>query len=98
MSENDGVCSIDLIRWTFRTGDEARSAIETHLLDLGLDVMITGDGQFHVSWDEPDRDMDDLATEIWDLNGEPFEIVQEEFYRFSHLIISPAEGDESQAA
>jgi len=98
MSENENVCSIDLIRWTFRTGEENRAAIEAHLVDLGLHVMVVNDGEFHVSWDEPNRDMDELAAELWEMNGEPFEITQEEFYRFSHLTIQPDDSDQNQAA
>ncbi len=97
-NENEKVCGVDLIRWTFRAGADNRAAIESHLVDLGLDVMVVGDGEFHVTWEEPDRDADELAAELWEINGEAFEITQEEFYRFSHLILQPDETDQSQAA
>ncbi len=88
--------TIDMIRWTFSVDPRRRPSIEAHLADLGLDVFVQGEGQFHVSWDEPDRDMDELIVELWDLAGSPFEITQEEFHRVS-LSLLQHHDDEADA-
>ena len=98
MSDQENPTSVDMIRWTFSVETEKREEIETHLVDLGLDVVVLGESQFHVIFDEPDHDTDELAAELWDLNGEPFEITQEEFHRLSHILIHADETDEAQAA
>ena len=100
MSEAHDPSAVDMIRWTFAPNPENREAIEAHLVDLGLDVVVVGESQFHVTWEEPDRDMAEVTSELWDLNGEPFEITQEEFHRLGHFLIhaDDAEGDEVQAA
>lgn len=97
MIEDTNPTSVDMIRWTFSVSPESREAIEAHLVDLGLDVFVVGDGQFHVTWEEPDRDMADVTSELWDLNGEPFEINQEEFHRLGHFLIHADEDHEAQA-
>ena len=98
MSEDTNPTSVDMIRWTFSVNPESREAIEAHLVDLGLDVVVVGEGQFHVTWEEPDRDMGEVTSELWDLNGEPFEIAQEEFHRLGHFLIHADEADDAQAA
>ena len=98
MSEDANSASVDMIRWTFSVSPESREAIEAHLVDLGLDVVVLGEGQFHVTWEEPDRDTSDLTSELWDINGEPFEITQEEFHRVGHFLIQADEVDNAQAA
>ena len=98
MGEDTKSASVDMIRWTFSVSPENREAIETHLVDLGLDVIVQGEGQFHVTWEEPDRETTELTSELWDLNGEPFEISQEEFHRLGHFLIHADESEEAQAA
>lgn len=100
MSEAQDPSSVDMIRWTFVANPENREAIEAYLVDLGLDVQVVGDSQFHVTWEEPERDMADVTSELWDLNEEPFEINQEEFHRIGNFLIHPeeADGDEAKAA
>ena len=98
MSEDTNPTSVDMIRWTFSVNPESRESIETHLVDLGLDVVVLGVGQFHVTWEEPDRDMAEVTSELWDLNGEPFEINQEEFHRLGHFLIHADDADDAQAA
>ena len=99
MSEATNPESVDMIRWSFSVRPESRAAIEAHLTDLGLDVVVQSSGEFHVTWEEPDRDTDDLAAELWELNEEPFEITHEEFHRLSHLLIhADDEAGEAKAA
>ena len=86
----------DMIRWTFDAKPEHRAEIETYLVDLGLDVMVVGEAQFHVTWDEPDRDMAEVASELWEINEESCEITQEEFRRLGHFLIHLE--DEAKAA
>ena len=88
----------DMIRWTFSVSRETRDEIATHLTDLGMDVVATAEGQFLVTWDEPDRDTDELASELWDIHGEPFDIIQEEFRRITHVLIHADDADGAEAA
>jgi len=83
MSNEVDTNSIDLIRWTFSVNPGQREAIETYLADLGLDVVVQEDIRFVVSWEEPDREVDEVIEAIWELNGEPFEVTQEEFHRLA---------------
>ncbi len=96
--EDTDATSVDMLRWTFSVGPESREAIESHLTDLGLDVVVVGEGQFHVTWEEPDRDMSAVTSELWELNGEPFEINQEEFHRLGHFLIHADDIGDSVAA
>jgi hypothetical protein len=91
---------IELIRWTFTVNAENRVEIETHLLDLGLEVQARGEDTLVVTWDEPEGGVEELIEELWAINGEPFEITHEEFHRTSLLVYHPEEvsGDESAAA
>jgi hypothetical protein len=98
MSADQNAPSIDMIRWTFTVNPAQRGLIEAHLNDLGVDVFVHGESQFHVSWDEPDRDMDEVITELWALNGEPFEITQEEFHRVSLMLVEHDGDSDSRAA
>ena len=95
MSETGNSPSVDMIRWTF-TVDPARADVEAYLVDLGLDVVVLGEGQFHVTWEEHDHDMDEVAAELWEIHGSAFEITQEEFHRVSLMMIHHE--DEAQAA
>ncbi|HKM54998.1 MAG TPA: hypothetical protein VJY33_16435 [Isosphaeraceae bacterium] len=87
----EGTLSVELIRWTFTVKPEKRVEIETHLLDLGLEILARGDDALVVTWDEPDGGVEDLIEELWAMHGEPFEITHEEFHRASLLIYHPEE-------
>jgi hypothetical protein len=81
MADGQNAATIDLIRWTFTIDPAHRDEVEEHLNDLGLDVLVRDGSQFHVCWDEPEGNIDEVIEAIWALNGEPFEITQEEFHR-----------------
>lgn len=98
MSEAAHSPSVDMIRWTFSVDPIHRAAVESYLVDLGLDVVVLGEGQFHVVWEEPDRDRDEVAAELWEIHGEPFDITQEEFHRISHVLLQPDEDEQARAA
>ena len=65
MSQEQGASSIDLIRWTFSINSAHRAAIEGHLSDLGFDVFVQDDSIFTVTWEEPDREVDEVIEAIW---------------------------------
>ena len=104
MNSADNSLSIEMIRWTFSVNSEHRVEIETHLLDLGLEVQARGEETLVVTWDEPEGGIDELIEELWAINGEPFEITHEAFHRVSLLVYHPEEiseadgGSESAAA
>jgi hypothetical protein len=98
MSQEPNTPTLDLIRWTFTTDPTRRGAIEEYLADLGLDVLVRDDCKFLATWDEPDRDLDEVITEIWELNGAPFEVTQEEFHRLSLHTLHHVEDEASQEA
>jgi hypothetical protein len=98
MSQEQGTSSIDLIRWTFTVNPAHRAEIEGHLGDLGLDVFVQGESTFHVMWEEPDREVDEVIEEIWALNGEPFEVTQEEFHRVGLHTLHHADDEPAQEA
>jgi hypothetical protein len=98
MSQEQGASSIDLIRWTFTINGEHRAAIEGHLVDLGLDVLVHDDSHFVVTWEEPDRETDEVVEELWALNGEPFEVTQEEFHRVGLHTLHNADDEPAQEA
>ena len=100
MNPAEGAPTIELIRWTFTVGSEHRVEIETHLLDLGLEVQARGEDTLVVTWDEPEGSVEELIEELWAINGEPFEITHEEFHRTNMLVYHPEEivGEESAAA
>src|SRR5258708_23353884 len=80
MSHDPNAPSLDLIRWTFTSDPAQSAAIAEYLTDLGLDVLVSDDCKFLVTWDEPDRGVDEVITEIWALNGVPFDVTQEDFH------------------
>jgi hypothetical protein len=80
MSDEQNPNSIDLIRWTFSVNPAHKAAIEEHLSDLGVDVLVREDSHFLVSWDEPEGSLDEVIEHLWALNEEPFDITQEEFH------------------
>ncbi len=98
MSNGTDAASIDLIRWTFSVNPEQREPIETYLADLGLDVVVQDDARFVVSWEEPDREIDEVIETIWELNGETFEVTQEEFHRLALHTLHDEEGAAQEAA
>src|SRR4051812_35429137 len=85
--------TIDLIRWTFPADPDRAAAIEEHLADLGLDVLVRDGAQFLVTWDEPEGNIDEVIEAIWSINGEPFEVTQEEFHRQTLLHLHHEDGD-----
>ena len=98
MGDGQNAATIDLIRWTF-TADPAHSGeIEEHLNDLGLDVLVRDGCHFLVTWDEPEGNIDEVIEAVWALNGEPFEVIQEEFHRQTllHLHHDDSEGVEAE--
>ena len=97
MSDEQPDLAIDLIRWTFSVNAEHAPAIEEHLCDLGLDVLVREESLFVVTWDEPEGNLDAVIEAIWSLNDEPFEITQEEFQRRNILHVHH-EDEEGEAA
>ena len=98
MSHDPNVSSIDLIRWTFTSDPARRAAIAEHLTDLGLDVLSNDEGKFLVTWDEPDRDLNEVITETWAINGAPFEVIQEQFHRLGLHTLQHVEDEEVEEA
>ena len=98
MTEGTSPTSIDLIRWTFTIDPERRVDLECYLIDLGLDVVVREDRQFVVTWEEPDRDVDEVIQELWAIYGESFELTHEEYHRLALLSVHPTEieGDEPE--
>lgn len=96
MGDGQNAATIDLIRWTFSVNPDHAGEVEEHLCDLGLDVLVREDSSFTVTWDEPEGNLDEVVEAIWALNGEPFEITQEEFHRSNLLNIN--HDDESSAS
>ncbi len=93
----DNTVSVEMIRWTFTVSPEHRVEIESHLLDLGLEIQARGDDALVVTWDEPEGGIEELIEELWGINGEPFEITHEEFHRVSLMVYQPEEITEDEA-
>jgi hypothetical protein len=98
MSPETNAASLDLIRWTFTIDLAHRAEIEEYLTDLGLDVLVRDDCKFLASWDEPEGDLDAVIAAIWDLNGAPFEVIQEEFHRLGLHTLQHVEDEDAQEA
>lgn len=98
MGDGHDAATIDLIRWTFTVNPDHRAEVEEHLNDLGLDVLVRDGSHFLVSWDEPEGNIDEVIEAIWAINGEPFEVTQEEFHRQTLLHLHHEEGDASASA
>ena len=75
MDEANSATAPDLVRWTFTVDPDHQDAIETHLDDLGADVVAYEDGRCVVSWEEPEHDLDDVVEAIWNLNETPFDVI-----------------------
>lgn len=97
MSDGPEATTIDLIRWTFSANPEHHVEIEEHLSDLGLDVIVRDGTHFIVTWDEPEGNIDEVVEAIWAINGEPFEVTQEEFHR-QQLLQLHHDGEETGQA
>ena len=97
MSQDELPAATDLIRWTFTVSPEVAEAVETHLADLGADVFVRDGRSFHVTWDEPETDLDPVVEAIWELAGEHFEITQEEFHRLALHLLHHDSGEEAEA-
>ena len=95
---NANAPSLDLIRLTFTGDPEKRAAIQEYLTELGLDVVVIDDCKFVVTWDEPDRELEEIIAEIWALNGVPFEVTQEDFHRLDLHTLYQAENEGSEEA
>lgn len=103
MGESSG--AVDLIRWAFDVDPDRREAIESYLVDLGLEVYVEDGSRFVVCWDEPqpDDDPDAIVEALWELHGAPFEVTHEEFRRLGISTYHPADeaggaGDETGQA
>jgi hypothetical protein len=94
VNRDESTLSVDLVRWTFKVNQENRVEIESHLLDLELDVEARGEDMLVVTWDEPEENLDELIQQLWAINGEPFEITHEEFHRVNLLVYHPEESSE----
>jgi hypothetical protein len=98
MSPEANEPSTDLIRWTFTVDPARKAAIEEHLNDLGADVLAREGGQFLVTWEEPEGDLEEVVEALWNLNGTPFEVVSEEFHRLGLHLLQDAEDDPARDA
>ncbi len=98
MSEAQSAATIDLIRWTFTANAENAAAIEEHLGDLGLDVLVREGVHFVVLWDEPEGNVDEVIEAIWETNGEPLEITHEEFHRTNLLQVNLDDSADAEQA
>ncbi len=98
MSPDNQTSSLDLVRWTFTSNPDHRAEIESHLLDLGADVIFRDGSDFLVTWEEPEEDLSDVVEAIWSLNGEPFDVVEEEFQRLTLHTLQYSEGEPAQDA
>ncbi len=98
MSPDTQTTSSDLVRWTFTINPDHRTEIENHLIDLGADVLVREGSEFLVTWDEPNEDLAEVVEAIWSLNGEPFDVIQEEFQRLGLHTLHFSEDEPAQEA
>ena len=100
MSEAQNGTGIDLVRWTFQIEEGRREAIRAYLTEIGAEFSVDGEGQFVVTFDEPDAevDLDEIVDELWETHGSPFEVTHEEFQRTTMYIYHHDETDETKAA
>ena len=83
---NEDAEKVDMIRFTFTANPVHRDEIEAHLSDLGLDVYGRADGHIVAIWEEPEGNLDEAIETLWEMNGEPFEVIHEEFHRLNLLV------------
>ena len=98
MSSESTSTPTDLVRWSFAVNPTRRADMESYLLDLGADVLVRDGQDFVVTWDEPADDLTEIIEAIWSLNGEPFEIIQEDFQRIALHTIQQADAAASEQA
>lgn len=98
MSPDSKSTSTDLVRWSFTINPAHRGEIESHLGDLGADVLVRDGQDFVVTWDEPEGDLADIIEAMWSLNGEPFDVIHEDFHRLELHTIQHADDETSQQA
>lgn len=99
MSQEATSATTDLVRWSFTIDPANRVAIESHLSDQGADVLVHDGQHFIVTWEEPEDDLVEAIEEIWKLNGEPFDVTQEDFHRLElHTIQYVADEPAQEAA
>ena len=98
MSPEIQTLSLDLVRWSFTSNPDHRAEIESYLLDLGADVLVREGSEFLVTWEEPDQDLVEVVEAIWSLNGQPFDVIQEEFQRLSLNTLHYSEDEAGQEA
>ncbi len=98
MGSDTTSASTDLVRWSFTIDPARRGEIETHLVDLGADLLVRDGQDFVVIWDEPDGDLTEVIEAIWALNGAPFDVVVEPFHRLDLITIQFAEEEASAEA
>ena len=98
MSQEQGNSAIDLIRWSFTINPAHRAEVEGYLNDFGLEVLVVEGSKFTVTWEEPDQEVEEVIEELWALNGEPFEVIQEEFHRLGLHTFHPAEDEPASEA
>jgi hypothetical protein len=98
MSHDTEAASTDLVRWSFTVNPAHRGEIESHLGDLGADVLVREGQDFVVIWDEPEDDLSEVIEALWSLNGAPFDVVQEGFHRLELHTIQHADDETGQQA
>ncbi len=98
MSPDTKSATTDLVRWSFAINPARRADVEAHLLDLGAEVLVREGQDFVVTWDEPEDDLAEVIEAIWSLNGEPFEVIQEDFQRLALHTIQQEDAEASEQA
>lgn len=86
MSAEESTLSIEMIRWTFTIDPAHRVAVESYLVDQGLEVLVRGEDTMVATWDEPEGDVAEVIEGIWAIVGSPIEVTHEEFHRANLLV------------
>ncbi len=89
---------VDLVRWTFAVDPDRRTEIVAYLHDHGADVLVRGEDQLVVSWEEPEGNLEEMIEALWGLNGGPFEVTVEEFHRIGLHTLESDDGAAQEAA
>lgn len=99
MSHDTKSGTTDLMRWSFSIESSRAAKIRDYLDDLGADVLVRDGRDFLVLWDEPEGDFGDVIEALWAINGEPFDVIEENFHRLEmHTYQDVDEESASQAA